>query len=296
MTGLPISRYRFPRPTSEDLPRLARLAFETAAVRCGTCRNYHVTTPALRALGISGIGVEFAWDSQFDVLLRAIHGRTSVRWLAAGAADAGVPALIRSLADATPGVAHDVTVVDRCETPLALCRAYAEGEGMPIEAIHGDLRDFRRDRAFDVVLMHFTTIFFAEDEVAPFLQHVGTWLAPGGILVAGLHHDRPSPEPARGPLPHLGEWRCAVVRDAVAAGEIDLPEPVEAFIARIDRRGLHRSARRWSTGEVAATLRDAGFVPREIALLPFADAEAAIWGPDCRQRCLVVAGRPSCAA
>ncbi|MGV8839153.1 MAG: class I SAM-dependent methyltransferase [Bauldia sp.] len=293
MTGpATISRYRFSRPTTEDLPRLARLAFEAASVHCGACRHYHVTAPWFRALGIGGIGVEFSWESQFDTILRAIGGRTSVRWLAAGAADAGVPALIGRIAAARPGTDHTVTVVDRCETPLTLCRAHAEAEGSAIETIRGDLRDFRRDEAFDIVLMHFTTIFFAADEVVPFLRHAGTWLAPGGLLIAGLHHDRPSEEPARAPLPLVNEWRSAIVREAVAAGEIDLPEDVEDFIGRIDRRGLLRSPRRSSTGDAAELVRAAGLLPRELALLPFADAEAAIWGGDCRQRCLVVAARP----
>ncbi|MCC6736976.1 MAG: class I SAM-dependent methyltransferase [Bauldia sp.] len=287
-----VSSFRFGKPTREDLPRLARLGYDAAIAHCGACRNYHMTAPYLRAMGTGGIGVEFAWDSQMDVLVRATAGRRTVRWLMAGAADAGMTGLVSGLAETVPGVDHHVTIVDRCQTPLILSRAHAEAEGMAVETILGDLRQFHRDRAFDVVLMHFTTIFFEDGELVPFLRHAATWLAPGGTMIAGFLHDRPSPEPSTPPAASVNEWRSAVVRAEMAAGRIDLPEDAGTFIARLERRNPTRTTRRVPVAEVAEIVRAAGLAPREIALLPFADDEAALWGADCRQRCFVVATLP----
>lgn len=284
------SRFRFAKPTTEDLPRLARLAYDASAVHCGTCRDYHVTVPYLRALGIGGIGAEFSWESQLDTLLRATAGRKTVRWLLAGSADAGLPGLLGGLAAALPGTEHRLTVVDRCQTPLVLCRAHAEAEGAEIETILGDLSDFRRDGEFDAVLMHFTTIFFAEDELPGFLRHAGSWLAPGGVLVIGFLHDRPSADPPRGPSPAMRSWRAAVIRAEVEAGRLDLPEDTDTFIGRLAQGGSQRT-RRMSAADAAAVVRSAGLRPREVALLPFADEEAELWGHDSRQRCFIVADR-----
>jgi len=284
------SSFRFATPTTEDLARLSRLAWEAGAVHCGVCRNYHLSTPYLRRLGIGGTGPEFAWESQLDILLRATAGRTTVRWLLAGSADAGLPGIVGGLAAARPGTEHSLTVVDRCETPLVLCRAHAQAEGMEIETIREDLRAFRRDAAFDAVLMHFTTIFFAEDELAAFLRHASSWLAPGGVLIAGFLYDRPSSDPPGGTSTAVGSWRAAVIREEAAAGRLDLPEDIERFVGRFEQRNNLQRTERFSTSDAAALLRKAGLVPREVALLPFADAEAALWGHDSRQRCFLVAG------
>lgn len=293
MTPLPAtSAFRFGQPTSEDLPRLARLAWDASAVHCGACRDYHLTAPYLRALGLGGIGPEFAWECQIDALVRATAGRSTVRWLLAGSADAGLPGLIGGVAAARPETAHRITLVDRCETPLIVCRAHADAEGAEIETIRADLRDFRRDGAFDAVLMHFTTIFFAEDELVAFLRHSATWLAPGGVLVAGFLHDRPSADPPRLPDAAVRVWREAVIRGEADAGRLDLPEDADAFIARLEKRGSSRMRRRLPVAEAAGFVREAGLVPREIVLLPFADAEAELWGHDCRQRCFIIATRP----
>jgi hypothetical protein len=284
------SRFRFAKPTTEDLPRLARLGYDAAMVHCGACRDYHLISTYLRAAGVGGIGPEFAWDSQLDALLRVTAGRDTVRWLLAGSADAGLPGLIGGVAAARPGTEHRITVVDRCETPLVLCRAHAEAEGTEIETVLGDLRDFRRDGAFDIVLMHYTTIFFADEEIPGFLRHAGSWLAPGGALVAGFLHDRPSADPPRGPGAAMRSWRAAVIRAEAEAGRLDLPEDVDTFIGRLPQTSIKRT-RRLSAADATAVLRAAGLRPREVALLPFADEEAELWGHDSRQRCFIVADR-----
>lgn len=286
---LPTSPFRFAKPTTEDLPRLARLGYDAAMVHCGACRDYHIIASYLRSVGLGGIGPEFAWESQIDTLVRATAGRGTVRWLLAGSADAGLPGLIGGVAAAQPGSEHRITVVDRCETPLVLCRAHAEAEGSTIETVHADLRDFRRDGAFDAVLMHFTTIFFPDEEIVAFFRHAASWLAPGGVLVIGYLHDRPSPEPPRGPGPAMRAWRRAVVREDAAAGRLDLPEDIEAFIERIEPRAPRARDRRFVIDDALAVVRAAGLRPREVALLPFADAEAELWGHDSRQRCFIVA-------
>src|SRR5690606_2627697 len=46
------------------------------------------------------------------------------------------------------------TVVDRCETPLALCRWYAEREGFAIDTVLADMLAFEDAEGFDAIVTH----------------------------------------------------------------------------------------------------------------------------------------------
>lgn len=288
--GLP--SFRFSHPTSENLPRLARLAYEASALHCGDCRNYHLTTPYLRALGIGGLGPEFAWEIQVETLLRAVEGRSTVRWLLAGAADAGLLGLIEGVAARLPGTAHHITIVDRCDTPLALCRDHAASLGRDIVTMRGDLRDHQAPDSADVVLMHFTTVFVPEAERVAFIRHASTWLAAEGRLAIALFYDRPETASSpSGSNAAVRSWRAGVIRAEAAAGTFDPPEDVETFVGRLDQRGFAATTRAFTLGDGLALLRSAALQPREVALLPRSAAEAAIWGTQSRQRSIVVASR-----
>ena len=71
------------------------------------------------------------------------------RVLIAAAADTG---LLATVARAGSGLDPDITVVDRCETPLELCRRYASERSLPVQTQIADLTAL--DLAdFDVVYM-----------------------------------------------------------------------------------------------------------------------------------------------
>ncbi|MGV8839147.1 MAG: class I SAM-dependent methyltransferase [Bauldia sp.] len=262
--------FRFHRETGEDFPRLARLAFDTAKVHCGTCRDYHLMWPWLRAFGANGGGPEMAWTEQLGAIVRIIAGRPAMRWLIAGSADAGQLALAHAAIRTVPPARHEITIIDRCETPLALCRDHAASVGLDVETVNGDLWTFPRPAAFDVVLMHHLLLFVPVEEHASFVRRIAGHLAPGGkiCMVATVQTGAAGATTTA----TLRRWREGVIRDDVAAGTVAIPEDVETFVARLD--GMRRG-RTWPAAYGIEHDRDlllgAGLDVIETILLPTDD-------------------------
>src|SRR5262249_10216525 len=153
---------------------------------------YHLMWPYLRSLGLSGTGPEYNFPLHVEILARAAGRRDQVRWLIAGSADAGVLAAAEASAAALPGTRHDFVVVDRCETPLVLCRDHAAARGLSVETIRADLMAFSRDDGFDMVVMHHLLRFFDDAGRSAVLARAAGWLAPGGRLCVTVSHEPPS--------------------------------------------------------------------------------------------------------
>jgi SAM-dependent methyltransferase len=78
-----------------------------------------------------------------------------------------------------------VTGVDRTEFLLKKARERAEGEGVPVEWVQTDMRDFVRPGAFDLVLNMFTSFGYFDDkgEDLAVLANLFESLRPGGVLL-----------------------------------------------------------------------------------------------------------------
>lgn len=287
--------FRYPLPTREDLPALSRLAYRISATECAGCRNYHVTWPYLRSIGANGGGPEFNWSDQRAIVAGASAGRRHVRWFLAGSADAGQLAMVAEAMKAHPAATYDVTIVDRCATPLALCREHAAAESIALETIQGELDDYVAAEGFDVVLMHHTIVFVPPPKRAAFIKNAARWLAPDGRLVMTLSLDAPGEPVAKSPNLAMAAWREQLIRDAVADGELELPEDIETFIGRVvgmrdPSRGAMQSHR---AEDYYAAIEEAGFaIERLVTLEPEADDELlAQWRQ--RERAMLVASRSS---
>ncbi len=288
---LPLT-FRYPTTTGEDLPRLARLAFDLSAIHCDVCRNYHVMWPYLRSIGANGLGPEFAWPIQVETCATAAEGRSDVHWLLAGAADSGQLALVAA-AMARAGTPFRATVVDRCATPLALCTAHAAARGIDLETLQSDLMEFARPEAFDAVMLHHIHAFFPLEERAAFVRHAASWVAPGGkVFMTASSDDGDTPPPVH-PNPAFNKWRAAAVRAAVAKGELDLPEDLDTFLTHMEQM---RDPRRKAEGpqdldQTKGWLVGAGLEILEVVPLPPAQEEVLIRGAT-RQRIMIVAQKP----
>jgi len=283
--------FRFPRPGREDLPRLARLAYETSSVHCRDCRNYHVTWPWLRAAGLSGSGPEQNYPLHVELLSGLLAGRGDVRWLLAGSADAGVLGVAQATAEAMIGTRHEFTIVDRCETPLALCRSHAAEHGLAATTINADLMAFTAPGAFDIVIGHQLLLFFREEDRLPFFRHAATWLAPGGKLCLTVYDRGNSGRPRAEVSAETHAWRIRNLRADVAAGRIELPEDIETFVARIRQRPMQVNGdRQFGLEHYLGLMREAGLT---VEALPMPDEVAPPFGNATdRQRYLLVAERP----
>jgi SAM-dependent methyltransferase len=294
-TAAPEAMFRFAKPTDEDLPALSRLAYDVSARECGACRNYHVKWPYLRSIGANGNGPEQCWSISRavfrEVLEESIAERTGTRWLIAGAADAGVPSLVRRCCLDFPDREFAVTLVDRCQTPLALSEAYAKTVGWSIRCVKMDLLAFSPNQTFDIILFHYTMGFFDEDRQAKLLCKAKQWLAPGGQIFAFVYYDRddidrPAAQQA------LLRWQKSVIKRAVSDGELLLPEDMETFLWRIENSRVpamevFKKRRRGLEG-VKTVVRNGGFAIKKFVALPASKEEIAAIGLEQRPRSLMV--------
>src|SRR5689334_18464346 len=122
------------RDLREDLVKLAEHGFRAAEELCKGCYHYHALWGYERLAGIKSNGFETERDLLEPLLDSELTERGRV--LIAGAADAGLLAFV---AQTTAEKAAGITVVDRCATPLAVCREYAAAHGLNVSTEVVDL-------------------------------------------------------------------------------------------------------------------------------------------------------------
>ena len=156
---------------------MASQAYALADRYCSHCRNFHALWPYRRLARICG-AAESGSDA-IESTLRHLMASGGKRVLIAAAADTG---LLATVARAGSGLDPDITVVDRCETPLELCRRYASERSLPVQTQIADLTAL--DLAdFDVVYANSVLQFLPAGLRVEMLTRVRRALRPGGHFV-----------------------------------------------------------------------------------------------------------------
>ncbi len=209
---------------NEDLRQLAAEAYGIARGRCGSCMNFHVLWPYLRLAKASGGDVD---EPLFrGALIRLLSGRNQ-KILIAGAADTGLLAVVARAADSSP----EIIVVDRCDTPLELCRRFAGHWSLPVKTLHVDLAQLNVTTTADVVVAHSLLQFIPADRRLDVLSRLRQSLLPGGRLVIVFRTS------ARIEGSLLQEYRESYSRHLIETLEkmnIVLPEGRDDFRRRVD--------------------------------------------------------------
>ncbi|MFW6341068.1 MAG: class I SAM-dependent methyltransferase [Wenzhouxiangella sp.] len=154
---------------------------------------------------------------------------------------------------------YPVTAVDTSRLLLEQLKD-AAGE-LPIEIVEADMRQFRREQAFDLVLVMWTSFGYFRDEAdhVQVLANIHDSLKPGGRLVldlVGVEYLARNLEPV-----HLTEYdddRLLIERPLLT----DNLTRLENEWLLIDGDTVHRaefSHRVWSAGEITALLSRCGF-------------------------------------
>lgn len=169
---------------AESLPLARQWSLESCwhdPVTDESCSWYHGNWQILRLIGVVSTLTHHA--SLFIEALRPLIARGECkRVFLSGSADYGLLAVVLDAFSGT-GVEPEITVVDRCSTPLRLCRWYARRFGCSIETVECDLAAFRSDAAYDLICVHSLL------SCVPVEFHekiVSTWyslLRPGGVLM-----------------------------------------------------------------------------------------------------------------
>jgi SAM-dependent methyltransferase len=189
------------------------------------------------------------------------------RVLVSAAADHGMLAEVLS---AMEGRRARVSVIDICDTPLALARWHAAKRDTPIETQRADILSFQPGVAFDAVCTH---SFLGQFPPAARRQLVRRWhalLRPGGRVVT-VNRLRPGapPEERVGFTEAQGAAFVRNVLEAARGREAELPVHGAALESAAARYAARQGA--WPIGS-AAELRqlfeEAGFRAERIDIAP----------------------------
>ncbi|HEX5609385.1 MAG TPA: class I SAM-dependent methyltransferase [Solirubrobacterales bacterium] len=122
---------------------------------------------------------------------------------------------------------HEVVGLDSDPELIAALRERAEG--LPVEALAADARDFSLEEPVALVLapMQFLQLLGDSEERLACLRCIAACLRPGGAVAAALVEEMPEPDGAAPPLPDVREvdgwvYSSLPTEAALAAGEIRL--------------------------------------------------------------------------
>jgi 2-polyprenyl-3-methyl-5-hydroxy-6-metoxy-1,4-benzoquinol methylase len=233
---------------------LAQHQFELAQQLCGPCRDYHAVWPYRRLARITS-QLEGDVHTLAPILSEATPKKGRI--LIAGAADAG---LLAFTVDATRADGPSVTVADRCETPLSVCRRYAKPAGLDIETRAIDLSSEILPERYHVIFMHGFMRFVPEEERSRFFRSLGRMLERDGQIIAAEMLPRPTGNETR------NKDHVQNLISAIKANGVVLPEDEAAFRNRLSNEMQAWGARQ--SGAVTAAsvphaLEEAGFVIRK---------------------------------
>jgi hypothetical protein len=124
------------------------------------------------------------------------------------------------------------TVIDRCETPLVLCREFAQEHQINLLADTQDLSRPSRGFNVDLIIFHTVLSFIPVEYHIAILQRAATWLNPDGkiYLWNGLQiHNRNENRNSR-------IQDNAEILSRIRSGEVAIGEDIEIFEKRLENR------------------------------------------------------------
>jgi hypothetical protein len=244
-----------------------------------SCRWHHGLWPWLRVFGLATSPALFA-EFYAAAFARALARAPSPRVLVSGAADFEMLARVGA-ACARGRIAAEIVCADLCETPLALGRWWAEGRGLPVETVRGDVLALESSTPFDVIC---SDSFLGQFAPAARERLVARWAAlaaTGGALIT-VNRLRPDADPERRVGFSAEQARAFVARVCEAAASLPAaarPDPAE--LAREAARYAERQGA-WpvrSAEEIAALLARGGFAIESLEVAPIAGEAAGPTAP-----------------
>ena len=218
-----------PDQSRELLLESAPLALRLAATHCESpvyadqaCGWYHGIWPYFRLLGaVASPWMQYSFYASVLRPLSIPGGR--LRILITGTADYAMLELVHHIYQDQP-IDLDVTIIDRCRTPLELSRWFAERHGFEVETEVADILNYENARSFDLICTH---SFFGNFNPRGQVQLVSKWAAllrSGGKLVS-VNRVRPGQSGPNRYTPDQADRFIARLRDNYQhmGEELDLP-------------------------------------------------------------------------
>ena len=246
-------------PLAESAPLAWRLAPELCRREPGgdavSCAWNHGLWQYLRILGLV---TSPSYQADFYASALGRIANPSPRVLISGAADYSMLAVVLG-AFRAKGSRPSITVIDVCDTPLALCRWYAEKVGATIETLRADIRDYAPAGGFDAVCSDNFFGRFPAQERAAVAARWKALLLPSGIAIT-VSRVRPegTDAPVRFTDAQAEAFRASVYQAARAApGLADQAEALAAAASTYARRHFTYPLR--TAEELRRDFESAGF-------------------------------------
>jgi hypothetical protein len=185
----------------EDARANLMVCLRMAPLHCSACGDFHISV-AVRRTTSSRVGMHYDRDAFVGLVGEALRHRLAeglpLTVLIAGAADTAILKLVLDAAVAVGGedLARrlEVTVVDHCETPLEICRAFADRHGLTIATALADIGAWTPEGRFGLVAMHGVLPFFPAGRRLEYLERIVGWLDEDGRLVSACQIGETSPK------------------------------------------------------------------------------------------------------
>lgn len=179
-------------PLRESAPVAYRLAHAHCPAGPEGCRDYHAMWQYFRQIGLL---TTIATNGEFlvETLGRLAVAGLCRRVLVSATADYGMLAHVLH-ACRRAGVEPEITVIDLCETPLALNRWYAERMGAAIHTCCANVLEFAAAEPFDVVCTHSFLGRLTPEVRIGVLRKWHEVLRPGGRVVTAQRVRYGAPE------------------------------------------------------------------------------------------------------
>jgi hypothetical protein len=247
-------------PLGESAPQARRLAPSLCRKDPATgtdCSWYHGLWQDLRLIGLAA-SPEHQPTFFLDTFQEIATKLPRPRVLISGAADYSILAYVL-WACRENGLEPEVTVLDRCQTPLHFNTWYGERCGVNIHAVHADILDHVSDCAFDIICSHsFVGQFRAEHRPA-LVKKWWDFLTPGGAVMA-INRVRP---PGGATVVSFTREEAEKFRTVVAERseglDVASPEEYEEILRRTEVYAHTAHTYTVSEDDFLALFDDAGF-------------------------------------
>lgn len=229
------------------------------------CSWYHGLWQDLRLIGLAA-----SPEHQAEFYLSAFgklgqrHSRPRV--LISGAADYSILAHVL-WACRDNGFEPDITVLDRCPTPLHFNAWYAERCDCEVQTMRGNILDFSPAESFDAICSHSFIGQFAPGLRPVLVQKWHALLRPGGTVIA-VNRVRPAGAPREISFSSgAGQTLCQVVAERIADLDPASPEEHEQILHRTAAYTKNSRTYALSEAEFTALFDEAGFQKEDFALI-----------------------------
>jgi SAM-dependent methyltransferase len=254
----------------EPLELSAPLARQLASRLCWknpatgeSCEWDHGFWQYLRILGLAPAPKRQA-DFYREAFEQLVDSGSRPRILISGAADYGMLAVVLA-AFRERGIEPQLTVVDICETPLALNRWFAERESIEIHTHCSDLLSYTSTVAFDLICSHALLGYFSPTQRPALLSNWHTLLRPGGAVVT-VAPIRPAAafEPTGFTPAQASAFCAAVLKRATEMRSVLDIEPEEALRCAQRTVSQKRAFSVTSIEETRSLFEQAGFAMQRL--------------------------------